>query len=123
MEVEGDWNGRELVDARLSRRSPAPTPTGDGEVARFILAGVGARLASRARALSLVRQYFAEQGFLEVTTPSRVRAPGLDAHVQALLAPPGWLSTSPEFHMKRLLVGGLPRVYQNRTVFSGGRER
>jgi lysyl-tRNA synthetase class 2 len=36
----------------------------------------------------------------------------VDAHVDAFRAEGGFLITSPELAMKRLLVGGLPRIYQ-----------
>jgi lysyl-tRNA synthetase class 2 len=38
--------------------------------------------------------------------------PGLDLHVDAIAAEGGFLVTSPEHHMKRLLVGGMPRIFQ-----------
>ena len=99
-------------DGAVVERFPAPAPRGDGETARFVLQAVGQRLRARSRALATIREYFASQGFVEVDTPVRVRTPGLDLHVEALSAEGGYLSTSPEHHMKRLLVGGLPRIYQ-----------
>jgi lysyl-tRNA synthetase class 2 len=47
----------------------------------------------------------------------RVRTPGLDANVDALRASGGWLCTSPELHMKRLLSAGMPRIYQLTSCF------
>jgi lysyl-tRNA synthetase class 2 len=73
---------------------------------------VGAKLQARARALAAVRSYFAREGFLEVETPVRVPAPGVDLHLDAIPASGGYLITSPELHMKRLLAAGLPRVFQ-----------
>ena len=101
-----------LEDARLVERRELPSPRGDGEVARFSWNGVGRRLAARARALGAARGYFVREGFLEVETPLRVTAPGVDAHVDAFRAEGGFLITSPELSMKRLLVGGLPRIFQ-----------
>ncbi|HEY3497698.1 MAG TPA: EF-P lysine aminoacylase EpmA [Polyangiaceae bacterium] len=98
--------------ARLLERRELPSPRGDGEVARFIWNETGKRLAARARALAAIRGYFAREGFLEVETPVRVPAPGVDAHVDAFRAEGGFLVTSPELSMKRLLVGGLPRIFQ-----------
>jgi lysyl-tRNA synthetase class 2 len=77
-----------------------------------LLEGTGHKLAARARGLAAVRAYFEREGFLEVETPLRVPAPGVDLHVDALAAHGGHLITSPELHMKRLLVGGLPRIFQ-----------
>ncbi|MGE3673115.1 MAG: EF-P lysine aminoacylase EpmA [Polyangiaceae bacterium] len=83
-------------------------PSAPGEHARRL----GQRMRARAAAQRFVRSYFDAAGFLEVDTPVRVPAPGLDLHVDALPAHEGWLITSPEHHMKRLLVAGLTRIYQ-----------
>jgi lysyl-tRNA synthetase class 2 len=110
--VEGRLDRGVLRRARLLERTSCPTPRGDGEVARFAWGGVGGRLSARARALAEVRKLFAERGFLEVETPFRVRAPGVDSNLDAIRAQGGFLVTSPELHMKRLLVGGLPRIFE-----------
>jgi lysyl-tRNA synthetase class 2 len=101
-----------LRDARLLERVAQPLPRGDGEVNRFCFAGTARRLAERALVLAEIRAYFAEESFLEVQTPIRVRAPGVDAHVEAIRSAGGYLVTSPELSHKRLLVGGLPRVFE-----------
>jgi lysyl-tRNA synthetase class 2 len=110
--VEGRHERGVLTNAKLVERAPCPTPRGDGELARFTHAGVGRALAARARAFSTIREYFAEEGFLEIDSPVRVRTPGLDLHVDALPQAKGHLVTSPEFFLKRVLVGGMPRIYQ-----------
>jgi elongation factor P--(R)-beta-lysine ligase len=110
--VEAEVRGRKMLSSRLLERQPAPAPAAAGEFARLAWQGVGARLKHRARALELVRAYFAAERFVEVDTPVRVTAPGLDLHVDALPAEGGFLITSPEHHMKRLLVGGMPRTFQ-----------
>jgi len=112
LEVSGSWSGRELQAASLERLWPAPTPSGKGDVQRFLFSGVGRNLAARSQILQLLRGYFLERGFVEVETPLRVPAPGVDANVDALSADQGYLITSPELEMKRLLVGGLPRHFQ-----------
>lgn len=67
------------------------------------------------------RAFFAQRGYLEVETPYAVRAPGEEVHVRsfatAFVSPHGesealWLHTSPEFAMKRLLVGGAGPIFQ-----------
>jgi lysyl-tRNA synthetase class 2 len=110
--VEGRFERGALRGARLVERTPCPTPRGDGEVARFTWEGAGGRLLARARALAAIRELLRERGFVEVETPVRVRAPGVDQHLDAVRAEGGFLITSPELHMKRLLVGGLPRIYE-----------
>jgi lysyl-tRNA synthetase class 2 len=60
-----------------------------------------------------VRSYFEAQGFLEVETPTRVLSPGQEVHLEAIPAGDGrHLITSPEYHMKRLVAGGFPRIVQ-----------
>jgi len=110
--VEGRLDRGVLRQARLLERTPCPTPRGDGAVSRFAWEGVAGRLSARARALAEIRKVLAERGFTEVETPLRVRAPGVDAHIDAVRAEGGFLVTSPELHLKRLLVGGLPRIFE-----------
>ncbi len=69
-------------------------------------------LAQRQRAERLARDYFGAQGFVEVHTPVRVAAPGTDVYLEPHRTQDGWLITSPEFHLKRLLTGGMPRIYE-----------
>lgn len=110
--IDGQYVEQSLSDAEVIEHRVCPEPRGDGELARFAWRGVGANLVARARALGAVRAYFAAEAFLEVETPLRVPAPGVDLHLDAIPTAGGYLITSPELHMKRLLVGGLPRVYQ-----------
>ena len=67
-------------------------------------------LEARAQVLSAVRRWFEHQGFLEVDTPARVRAPGQEVHLDAFSAGDRWLTTSPEYAMKRLCGAGFERI-------------
>ena len=74
-------------------------------------------LEARAAILRAVRGWFNDHFFLEVETPARVPAPGQEVHLEAIEATePGrgrrWLVTSPEYHMKRLVAAGFPRIVQ-----------
>lgn len=109
--VAARWNGRALDGARLVERTPCPAPTARGEFARLSWQGVGPRLRARSLALRVIRDYFEGQGFIELDPPQRVRAPGVDANVDALRAEGGFLVTSPELPLKRLVAGGIPRCY------------
>ena len=84
------------------------------------------RLAGRARIIRRVRQFFEARGFLEVDTPVVVPSPGLDLHLDAFPvdagpgARPMWLSTSPEYQMKRLLGEGFEAIFQITRAFRRG---
>lgn len=77
-------------------------------------------LELRAAMLARVRAFFAGRGYLEVDTPVMVPSPGLDLHLDAFAVEDAYLSTSPELQMKRLLCGGLERIYQLARCFRRG---
>src|SRR6185369_14535518 len=103
---------RRLTGGSLLSRQPCPTPAASGEFYRLVFAGEAERLRDTARAAQATRAFFAERDFVEVSTPLRVPAPGVDFHVDAISADGQYLITSPELEMKRLLVGGMPRIFQ-----------
>ena len=70
------------------------------------------RLRVRARIVQAIRAFFVEQGYLEVETPHRVPAPIPEAHIDPVPCRGGYLHTSPEVCMKRLLAAGLGRIFQ-----------
>ena len=84
-----------------------------------------AALMMRARIASALRAYFAERDFVEVDTPALQVSPGLEPHLAAFAttlndgerAERRYLHTSPEFAMKKLLVAGMPRIFQLAHVF------
>jgi lysyl-tRNA synthetase class 2 len=75
---------------------------------------------ARAAVLAKVRAFFAERDFVEVETPLLVPSPGLEIHLEAVRAGDGYLITSPEYQMKRLLAGGFERIYQVCKCFRAG---
>ena len=83
-------------------------------------------LRLRAQLLERARAYFAQTGALEVETPVLVRAAVTDLHLESLEVRRsdgthlGFLHTSPEYAMKRLLCAGAPDVYQVAHVFREG---
>ena len=84
-------------------------------------------LQERARIFGQVRAFFNARGYLEVETPALQVAPCMEAHIQGFKTElvsadrqskrEMYLHTSPEFAMKKLLVAGLPKIYQLAKVF------
>jgi elongation factor P--(R)-beta-lysine ligase len=75
-----------------------------------------ALLTERAKIVAQIRAFFASEEFLEVETPTLLPSPGLDVHLAAFEVRTArgtrYLSTSPEYQMKRLLVDGWPKIFQ-----------
>lgn len=70
-------------------------------------------LRQRATLLATLRQFFAEREVLEVQTPVLARYTVTDPQVDAIPVPGyGYLQTSPEAALKRLLCAGAPSLYQ-----------
>ena len=126
--AEATWTGTVLDEARLSEvHSPeTPFPRMSGEWVRLHRDGRRRlrMLSTRAAVLRSVRRFFDEREFLEVETPLAVPSPGLDLHLDAFSVGHAkterWLITSPEYQMKRLLAGGLERIYQICRCFRRG---
>jgi lysyl-tRNA synthetase class 2 len=74
-------------------------------------------LKERARIFAEVRKFFDGRGYLEVDTPALQASPCMEPHIQAFRVGEMYLHTSPEFAMKKLLVAGLPKIYQLARVF------
>ena len=86
-------------------------------------------LQERARLQAAMRRGSRREGFVEVETPILQVAPGAEVHLKGFATdwelPDGeertrWLHTSPEFAMKKLLAGGVPRLFQFARVFRNG---
>ena len=112
--IRVDWSGEKGNACVLStyRRSvPFPSPGSE----YFRLNKDSARRIDLIHARALIkraaRSFFDERGYLEVDTPRRVRSPGLEPHLRAFPTGRNYLITSPEYHLKRLLAGGLEKIY------------
>lgn len=110
--------GQAAVVVRSYLRGDYPTP--ETETGRLSPARIR-NLEKRGRAMRALRQFFADRDFLEIETPLMVGAPGLEVHIAAVPAGMAhWLITSPEFQCKRLLAGGLDRIYTVCKCFRAG---
>lgn len=88
------------------------------------------KLDARASVTRDVRAFFESRGYIEVDTPTVVPCPGLDFHLDAFeVSPAGrptaaaaelFLSTSPEYQMKRLLAEGYERIFQITRAYRAG---
>jgi len=83
-------------------------------------------LQARGKIQAVLRLWFDSQAFIEVETPILQATPGAEVHLKGFSteweSPDGtarrrWLHTSPEFAMKKLLAGGVKRLFQFARVF------
>lgn len=87
-------------------------------------------LEKRMQIVKAVRNFFDVQGFYEVETPALQMMPCADMHIHGFYTEyfgpdlekrkDFYLHTSPEFEMKKLLVAGLPKIFQICKVFRNG---
>lgn len=85
----------------------------------------------RAHVIKAIRAFFDARDFEEVETPLLVAAPGMEPYLDVFetrlttargVSSRAFLTTSPEYAMKKLLVAGLPRIYQICKSFRNGEE-
>jgi lysyl-tRNA synthetase class 2 len=88
-------------------------------------------LLLRERVLDTIRAFFKGRGFREVETPLLVAHPGMEPHLEVfesgLVTARGrraraFLTTSPEYAMKKLLAAGLERIFQITRAFRNREE-
>ncbi len=85
----------------------------------------------RGSVIKAIRAFFDGRDFEEVETPLLVAAPGMEPYLDVFetrlttargQSSRAFLTTSPEYAMKKLLVAGLPRIYQICKSFRNGEE-
>lgn len=74
-------------------------------------------LRARGAVLAAVRRWFQDHGYIDVPTPVVVPSAAMEPTLFAFPAAGGALRTSPEMALKRVLAGGLPRIYELGPVF------
>lgn len=88
-------------------------------------------LQKKAQFRTLIREFFSAQGFCEVVTPLLVSNPGLEPNIlyfETEFAPlmgrgkkqKLYLPTSPEYHLKKVLSWGAPRIFEMTRAFRNG---
>lgn len=84
------------------------------------------RLLQRAKIIQMIRQFFLDRNFVETDTPELVKLPGMEPYLDVFktkfhgLPKEGreafkedmYLITSPEYALKKLLVGGFEKIFQ-----------
>jgi lysyl-tRNA synthetase class 2 len=66
----------------------------------------------RAHIIQSIRTFFIGRGYLEVETPVIIPAPAPEVNIDAIKTEGGFLQTSPELCMKRLLSTGYEKIFQ-----------
>ena len=84
------------------------------------LARLRPNLKRRALILDFTREFFKNQDFLEVETPTRMPAVAPEPYIIPFESGDWFLSTSPELHMKRMLAAGYEKLFQFSHCFRKG---
>lgn len=86
-------------------------------------------METRSAIIAAVREFFVLSGFLEVETPIMAAKPGMEPYLDPFRTEllrhdgakfQGYLMTSPEYAMKKLLAGGLEKIFEITKVFRNG---
>lgn len=84
------------------------------------LARLKPNLERRALICRYTRDFFRQQGFLEIETPIRMPEVAPEQYITPFTSEDWLLSTSPELHMKRLLAAGYDKIFQFSRCFRNG---
>ena len=80
-------------------------------------------LKARAELLQTIRAFFRERDVLEVQTALLAPHTVTDIHIESMaVGALGYLQTSPEYQLKRLLAAGAPSLYHLGPVFRAGEQ-
>ena len=69
-------------------------------------------IQTRHKIIRGIRKWFDQKKFIETETPLLVYAPSPEVQLFPVKTDKGYLITSPEYQMKRLLVGGFDKIFQ-----------
>ena len=82
------------------------------DAAHLRLAARSSNLWLRARIIQSIREFFVRRGYLEIETPNLIHSPAPEVHIEAISTADGFMHTSPELCMKRLLSSGHSMIFQ-----------
>lgn len=85
-----------------------------------MLRGSNNLVGDRAAMLAQVRSFFSDRAVLEVDCPSIIPYPPIDTGIEVIALEEGYLHTSPEYHMKRMLAEGSGDIFYLGHVFRKG---
>lgn len=110
----GDWVAFDRSRNLLGLLAPNLLRPSQGD------AELGARAVNWAAFLKRVRDFFWSQQFIEVSTPTLAPSPGTEPFLDPLSVryefgadtQTRYLITSPEFHLKKVLAAGVPKVFE-----------
>lgn len=83
-------------------------------------------LTTRSRFLLTIRQFFLQNGFLEIDTPKLKLIPGMEPYLDPFVVSSphnqreGYLVTSPEYSLKQALATGLDKIYEIAHAYRSG---
>lgn len=69
------------------------------------------RLWQRQEILAAIRHDLVAEGFLEIETPLLVKGTCPDIHIESVTTPDGYLVTSTEYQIKRMIIGGFEKLF------------
>lgn len=101
---------------KLKTEGPAVNFEAEGDLLRWRRPAINPSrmklLRIRQQIIHGIREWFELQEFIETETPLLVSAPSPESQFSPVKTDSGFLITSPEFQMKRLLAGGFEKIYQ-----------
>lgn len=79
-------------------------------------------IKQKAALLQATRTFFIQKKFTEVSTPLLNSIPGMEPFLDPIKTSEGWLITSPEYNIKKLLATGIGDVFEITKSFRGHEE-
>lgn len=80
------------------------------------------RLKMRQQIIAAIRDDLSENDFLEVEVPLLIKGTTPDAHIDSIELKEGYLTTSTEYQIKRMVVGGFQKLFTLTKNFRAGDE-